>query len=129
MAKSLLKKYRTSIVLWTAYGQMEWRNGNIETARNVFKTALNVSHSLTNDKSNDPIMLCLTWAWEELLDDNPSRALQTLAAYSASNTQHGEIILNGEIQKTALLRTKRVSHPQSIYNKISNMLELSGFRR
>ncbi|KAI5788834.1 NRDE-2, necessary for RNA interference-domain-containing protein [Peziza echinospora] len=135
MAKSLLKKYRTSIVLWTAYGQMEWRNGNIETARNVFKTALNMSHSFTNDKSNDSIILCLTWAWEELLDNDPSRALQVLAAYSASN-KNGEIILDGEIQKTALLRTKRafddeqnrllsVGRPfyASLYNQASALTE------
>ena len=106
LAKKLLRKYRTSLLLYSAYAQIEWRMGNIDAARKVFSTALGMCGSSPEDGQRDGIHLWRTWTWEEIMDGNLREALSVLLSIPDGKFS-GD---NGPaFSKAARLRAKRVS--------------------
>lgn len=109
LAKRLLKQYRTSLLLYSAYAQIEWRMGNIDLARKVFSTAVGMCGSSPECSQRDGILLWKTWAWEEIMDGNRIKALSVLLSipdgkYSDNREGH-----DSAFNKAARLRAKRVS--------------------
>lgn len=110
MAKALLKKLTTSLLLWNGYAQVEWRGGKVDAARNIFATALGMSKGFPEANRRDAILLWRTWAWEELGD--PSRAIRVLLS-----VESGKLLPEDEyhsfdpksIQPALLLKSRRVS--------------------
>ncbi|KAF8439532.1 NRDE-2, necessary for RNA interference-domain-containing protein [Terfezia claveryi] len=107
LAKKLLKKYRTSLLLYSAYAQIEWRMGNIDAARKIFSTALGMCGSSSEGSRRDSILLWRTWTWEEIMDGNKSEALSVLLSipsgrFSGDREEHDSAFSNA-----ARLRAKR----------------------
>lgn len=114
MAKSLLKNHRTSLLLWNAYAQIEWRGGSGDAARHIFSTAISMSGSFPESNRRDLIILWKTWAWEELMDGNSFNALKVLISipngkYTAKTNDE-----TLDLGATAVLRSKRVSLQTSL---------------
>ncbi|PWW79846.1 DUF1740-domain-containing protein [Tuber magnatum] len=83
VAKGLLKKFRTSLLLWNGYAQIEWRAGSADSARNVFSTALGMSAGFPEANRQDAIFLWRTWVWEELMHGDTARAIRVLLSIDA----------------------------------------------
>ena len=109
MAKKLLKKYRTSLLLYSAYAQIEWRAGNIDVARKVFSTALGMCGSSPEGGRRDGILLWRIWAWEEIMDGNKREALSVLLSIPDGKFSGDREGHDSALSKAARLRTKRVS--------------------
>ncbi|KAH0556828.1 hypothetical protein GP486_005384 [Trichoglossum hirsutum] len=69
VAKALLKKDRTNLLLYNSYALLEWKSGNTDTAANVFVTTIEMSRTLGEAKQRDSILLWKTWVWELLQGD------------------------------------------------------------
>lgn len=111
MAKGLLKKFRTSLLLWNGYAQIEWRAGSTDSARNVFSTALGMSADFPEANRQDAIFLWRTWVWEELMHGDTSRAIRVLLSINA-----GTLLLDGDdrlnlqgLPSALVLKARRVS--------------------
>ncbi|RPB06131.1 DUF1740-domain-containing protein [Choiromyces venosus 120613-1] len=91
VAKGLLKKFRTSLLLWNGYAQIEWRADSADSARNIFSTALGMSAGFPEVNRQDAIFLWKTWAWEELMHGDTSRATRVLLSIDA-----GKILSDGD---------------------------------
>ncbi|KAG0637046.1 NRDE-2, necessary for RNA interference-domain-containing protein [Tuber brumale] len=91
VAKGLLKKFRTSLLLWNGYAQIEWRAGSADSARNVFSTALGMSVGFPEANRQDSIFLWKTWVWEELMHGDASRAVRVLLSIDA-----GRLLIDGD---------------------------------
>lgn len=109
VAKVLLKKFGTSLLLWNGYAQIEWRDGNVGAARKIFSTALGMSKGFPEANRRDAILLWKTWALEELGD--PSQTIRILLSVESgkllSEDQHRFSLK--DIQPTLLLKARRVS--------------------
>lgn len=111
LAKKLLRKYRTSLLLYNAYAQIEWRMGNTDAARKVFATALGMCGAYPEANRRDGIILWKTWVWEELMDGNLKKALDILLSIPNGRFIEGNPHEDNVSRKTALLRAKRVCIP------------------
>ena len=109
MAKKLLKKHRTSLLLYSSYAQIEWRMGNTEAARKIFSTAVGVSGSYPEESRRNAVILWKTWAWEEILDGNYKKALNVLLSMVDGKFIGNVIGEDVSAHKTMLLRARRVS--------------------
>lgn len=110
VAKALLKKFTTSLLLWNGYAQVEWRDGKTDAARNIFSTALGMSKGFPEVDLRNAILLWRTWAWEELV--NPSRTIRILLSVESGkllpeNECHS--FAPGNIPPALLLKSRRVS--------------------
>ena len=112
MAKALLKKFRASLQLWNAYAQIEWRDGNIEAARNVFSTALGMSQGFPEVHRRDTVFLWKVWIWEEICEGNISQAVRIMLSIEAGKLLDSkEVDVDQNISPAVLLKTRRVSIP------------------
>lgn len=109
VAKALLKKFMTSLLLWNGYAQVEWQDGKVDAARNIFSTALGMSKGFPEVNRRDTILLWRTWAWEEIGD--LSQTVRILLS-----VESGKLLPEGEnsfapknIQPALLLKSRRVS--------------------
>ncbi|CAZ79699.1 unnamed protein product [Tuber melanosporum] len=91
VAKGLLKKFRTSLLLWNGYAQIEWRAGSTDSARNIFSTALGMSADFPEATRQDSIFLWRTWVWEELMHGDVSRAVRVLLSIDT-----GRLLIDGD---------------------------------
>ncbi|KAF8425864.1 NRDE-2, necessary for RNA interference-domain-containing protein [Tirmania nivea] len=107
LAKKLLKKYRTSLLLYNAYAQIEWRMGSIDAARKVFSTALGMCGSSTEDCCRNGILLWRTWTWEEIMDGNRKEALGVLLSIPDGKISGNREGHDSAFSKAARLRAKR----------------------
>lgn len=108
VAKVLLKKFTTSLLLWNGYAQVEWRGGKVDAARNIFSTALGMSKSFPEADRLNAILLWEAWAWEELGDS--SRAIRILLSVESGKLLPENHSFGPEnIQPALLLKSMRVS--------------------
>lgn len=110
VAKALLKKFTTSLLLWNGYAQVEWRGGKIDSARNIFSTALGMSKGFPEADLRNAILLWRTWAWEELVD--PSQAIRILLSVESGKLLPENECYSfgpGNIPPALLLKSRRVS--------------------
>jgi len=119
LARSLLKKYTTSLRLYNAYALVESRTGNKTGADHVFSTAINMSKTFTEDVQRDTILLWRTWVWESLAKGDLESAKHHLLAMPESKTSYESHPLSHEgttspanPSAAALLRVQRVSVPK-----------------
>ena len=109
-AKSLIKKFPSSMVLYTAYAIIEWRSGKREAARNVFATAVKMSKELSRDGTSNVVTLWRSWVWEELQERENTSALEILL----SIPEEGETFRQG-YSAPAILKARRVSGQHKCY--------------
>lgn len=110
VAKSLLKRFKTSIRLWSAYSQLEWLSGNLEAARNVFCTALGMSKGFPEAARRDTIVLWTTWIWAEMSLGQYDEALRlVLSIESGKPVEKAPTTVPGNVPGSVLLKARRVS--------------------
>lgn len=79
IAKLFLKRHASSLVLYNAYGMIEWAQGNKEVGNGVFSAALNMASKMQIlEERADTILLWKTWAWLSLEEQDNGTALRRL---------------------------------------------------
>jgi hypothetical protein len=84
-AKRLLKKKKTSLVLYNAFGLVDSQLNGMESADKIFGTAITMSKSLPQDQQDDTILLWRSWIWENLLRGRSGHANQLLLHLTEDN--------------------------------------------
>ncbi|KAF8468860.1 NRDE-2, necessary for RNA interference-domain-containing protein [Kalaharituber pfeilii] len=107
LAKTLLKRFRTSLLLYNVFAQTEWRTGKVDDARKVFATALGMCGSFPEDSKRDKIILWKTWAWEEIMDGNYWQALRVLLSIPKGELIGVKTGNSEAFDSTVILRAKR----------------------
>jgi hypothetical protein len=111
IAKGLLKRFRTSLLLWNGYAQIELRGGGLEAARNVFSTALGMSPGFPEANRRDAIVLWKTWVWEELTRGHISQAIRILLSIDFGKLlpEEGSEFGPRGVPPASVLKARRVS--------------------
>lgn len=111
IAKALLKRFRTSLLLWNGYAQIESRCGSLEAARNVFSAALGMSPGFPEGNRRDAIILWKTWVWEELMKDHVSQAIRILLSIDTGTLlpEEGNQFGSRGVPPASVLKARRVS--------------------
>ncbi|CAI7678554.1 unnamed protein product [Penicillium pancosmium] len=79
-AKTLLKKWTSSLRICNALALMEWRNGSPDAAVQVWSSSISWSQKFSDDLKIDSGILWNSWAWELLQQGDNSRASYVLHA-------------------------------------------------
>lgn len=99
------------MLLWNGYAQIEWQDGKVDAARNVFSTALGMSKGFPEANRRDAILLWKAWAWGELGD--VSQAVRVLLSIESGKLlpedPHNYSPKN--IQPALLLKARKVRLP------------------
>ena len=103
VAKSLLKLHSSSLLLYRAYGLIEWEKGNKEVAIGVFSAALSMGKTMPRSNESDTILVWQSWIWKALNAGEKSTAL-TLLLSVADGTPND--ILN--LSPPMLLKTRQL---------------------
>ncbi|KAF8535001.1 NRDE-2, necessary for RNA interference-domain-containing protein [Trichophaea hybrida] len=107
VAKSLLKRFKICLPLWSAYAQIEWHDAGVDAGRKVFSMALGISKECAASSRRDSILLWHAWIWHELWQGNALEALHLILSI-----EHGEPPKDtdgstpGYFSKSLLLKTK-----------------------
>jgi len=80
MVTEFIKANPGQVILYVVHAIVEWRIGNIDSARTGFSTALSTSQSMSDIQPTDTVLIRRSWALEELYGQNKSQALQILLA-------------------------------------------------
>lgn len=114
VAKSLLKCFKASLLLWSAFAQIEWHDSAVDAGRKVFSVALGMSQAFPADSRRDAILVWHAWIWEEIWQGNAPDALRLILSIESGSPQpinesnnHRDMTSN--ISKPTLLKTRRVS--------------------
>jgi hypothetical protein len=84
-AKKLLKKRKTSLVLYNAFGLVDSQLNGMESADKIFATAITMSKSLPQDQQDDTIVLWRSWIWENLRRGRSGHANKLLLHLTEDN--------------------------------------------
>jgi hypothetical protein len=110
VAKSLLKRFKTCLPLWSAYAQIEWHDAGVDVGRKVFSMALGISKECSASSRRDSVLLWHAWIWQELLQENVSYALHLVLSIEhggpPKDTNGGTP--PGHVSKSLLLKARRV---------------------
>lgn len=79
-AKTLLKKWTSSLRVCNALALIEWRNNSQDAAVQVWSSTISWSQKLSDDLKIDSGILWNSWAWELLHQGNHARASYILHA-------------------------------------------------
>lgn len=112
-ARSLLKKWPSSLRLYNAYALIEYHLGNTEAANKVLDTAIGMSAKLDKAAKKGAIMLWRSRIWQQLSAGETSVALQRLMTFGFDRTV-GESAetggtMSGATTSTTSLRLRNVS--------------------
>ena len=103
-AKRLLKMRSSSLLLYNAYGLIEYGLGNTDLADKALLTALSMSKTMDENSERDVILLWRTRAWQLTTSGHTFQALAELLKFS-----RGIASLEVSDNPTARLRTSQVS--------------------
>jgi hypothetical protein len=97
LAKSYLKTRKTSTSLWNVYALLLWRRNELEEARKIWKTAIDMTFST----HVDPITLWRTWITAEFeVDLTKARGLLTHLSAERPDFRHDAVIGGAGEMKT-----------------------------
>ncbi|KAI5817260.1 NRDE-2, necessary for RNA interference-domain-containing protein [Pyronema omphalodes] len=138
VAKALIKMFKTSLQLWSAYAQIEWHDTGREAGRKVFSMALGMSKEFSTDARQDAVLLWHAWVWQELYAKDTGKALSLILSIEDGMPTQGPSNLDPcvPISKSSLLRTRRYLEDQqhtmlslhfheyaAVYNDLYALLE------
>ncbi|KAA8893364.1 NRDE-2, necessary for RNA interference-domain-containing protein [Sphaerosporella brunnea] len=106
VAKALLKRFKTSLQLWSAYGQVEWHDSGIDAGRKIFTLAIAMSKELSENARRDAVFLWHAWVWEELLSKNTQTALQLVLTIGNGKPYEGPPITSDNVSQLLLLKAR-----------------------
>ena len=114
VAKSLLRCFKTSLSLWSAFAQIEWHDSAVDAGRKVFSMALGMSKEFSADSQRDAILVWHAWIWKEIWQGNAPDALRLILSIESGgpqpvNESNNHRDTTGNISKPTLLKTRRVS--------------------
>jgi nuclear exosome regulator NRDE2 len=111
-AKQLLKKRKTSLVLYNAFGLVEIQHKASESVNKIFATAISMSKDLPKDQQDDTILLWRSWIWESLRNGRSGHATQLLFQLTEDSLPHliddGDALTETIFPPAAVLRNRQV---------------------
>lgn len=123
-AKTLLKKWTSSLRICNALALMEWRNDLPEAAVQIWSSSILWSQKFSDDLKIDTGILWNSWAWELLQRGDNSRAsyvLHAIPVQSIDKDAYNSIQSTGVASHpTSTLQVKSVSH--EILQKLAHNL-------
>lgn len=116
-AKTLLKKWTSSLRVCNALALMEWRNDAPDAAVQIWSSSILWSQKSSDDLKIDSGILWNSWAWELLQQGDDSRAsyvLHSISAQSIDKDAYNSIQSTGVASNSTLtLQVKSVSYDYS----------------
>jgi len=109
MVKQFIKANPNYVIWYVVYAIIEWRIGNVESARTVFSTALSMGKSIPDIQPADILLLRRSWALEELYSQNEPQMLQILLAIPESCE-----VIKQEYSAPAVLKARKVIRSKTI---------------